>query len=542
MIRHFTEACRDAARSQEKLLTDILTRNALSAFGREHNFASIVSVNDYRKAVPIGDYDTLFPYIEASMNGVPGQLTTSPPIFFSVTSGTTGAAKYIPVTKESRSSKSRTMRIFLSCLYEDHPDIFDGKILSVVSPEVQSYTPSGIPCGSESGYTYRNMPLFLRALYSCPYEVFEIKNYEARYYALMRIAAAQDIRMMYVINPSTVFLMSRTLNKFASSIIRDVRDGTLSREMIIEDPIRTVIEAGLKPDPVRASFLEKAMNEAGGLFPRHAWPQQSALCCWKGGNVAVYIDKIKEFFTDKMAIRDIGYLASEHRSSVPMADQGSSGVLALDANFYEFVPAERDRPFDKADVLDAHMLEKDRQYYVIITNHAGLYRYDMDDIVEVTGHYGHCPIVRFVQKGKGASSFTGEKLYEAQVIAAVEEAFKSHKGNYEFIMTVGEMRGETPVYVFLVEFEGPIDEPTGRRLLEVLEKTLCSRNVEYAAKRESLRISPPVLRVIKKGEFERYRKRKVDEGRPDSQFKVIRLTQDRSFMDEFAYEREISGE
>jgi hypothetical protein len=59
---------------------------------------------------------------------------------------------------------------------------------------------------------------------------------------------------------------------------------------------------------------------------------------------------------------------------------------------------------------------------VFVTNASVLYRYKMNDIVEVAGLYGRTPLIRFVQKGKGVVSFTGEKLYEVQVIAAVEFA------------------------------------------------------------------------------------------------------------------------
>ncbi len=542
-LKDFTDICFEFSASQKRLLNNIVKRNVSCAFGLAHNFRSIRSVEDYRKAVPIGDYDSHYPYIQASMDGGQEQLTASPPMFFAVTSGTTGPAKYIPVTKESRSSKSRIMKIFLSALYRDHPAIFDGRILTVVSPEVQSYTMSRIPCGSESGYTYKNMPQFLRLLYSSPYDVYQIEDYEARYYTLMRIAVEQDVRMMYVINPSTVLLMARILEEYSLSIIKDIRDGTLSGEVPVTAAIREVIDAGLAPRPKRARELESALNAGNGtLLPRHVWPRLAALCCWKGGNLSQYIRKIIPLFPKGLPIRDIGYIASEHRSSIPMTDTGSSGVLAGDANLYEFVPAEKERPFAESDVLEADMLQQNRQYYTIITNHAGLYRYDIDDIIEVTGHYENAPLIRFVQKGKGTSSFTGEKLYEGQVTAAVEGAFKHYKGHYEFIMAVGEMRGEIPVYVFLAEFDAPCDNSEGRRLLKALERELRTRNVEYAAKRDSLRISPPVLRVIKKGEFEDYRRRKVAEGRPDSQFKIIRLSQDPSFMNEFLYEREISLE
>ena len=62
-----------------------------------------------------------------------------------------------------------------------------------------------------------------------------------------------------------------------------------------------------------------------------------------------------------------------------------------------------------------------RRYYVLFTTAAGLYRYFMNDLVEVTGFFHRTPLLRFVQKGKGVTSLTGEKLYEAQAIEAVQD-------------------------------------------------------------------------------------------------------------------------
>jgi hypothetical protein len=69
----------------------------------------------------------------------------------------------------------------------------------------------------------------------------------------------------------------------------------------------------------------------------------------------------------------------------------------------------------------------------------------MNDIVEVAGHDRQTPLIRFVQKGKGVVSFTGEKLYEVQVIAAVDKALASLRGRYHFIAAVAELvDGTTP--------------------------------------------------------------------------------------------------
>jgi len=217
-----------------------------------------------------------------------------------------------------------------------------------------------------------------------------------------------------------------------------------------------------------------------------------------------------------------------------LTDEGDSGVLAIATNFYEFFPEDASGPPDGTDLLTAAELEVGRRYFIYVTTLGGLYRYDMNDIVEVTGHYQDTPLIRFVQKGKGVVSFTGEKLYETQVLAAAGKAFAGLPQRPELIAAVGEMRGDRPRYLFLVEFDSPPGESEGTDLAGRLERALCESNIEYAAKRDSMRIGPPVLRVVRSGEFDAYRKRMVEQGRADGQFKVLRLTSDTSFAREFS--------
>ena len=256
----------------------------------------------------------------------------------------------------------------------------------------------------------------------------------------------------------------------------------------------------------------------------------------------MYVDKFEDYYPPRLPVRDIGYFASEHRGSVPLTDHGSSGVLALPTNVYEFFPASEDRKPKGAELLTVDELEEGQRYYIYVTTAAGLYRYDMNDIIEVTGFYEKTPLIRFVQKGKGVVSFTGEKLYESQVLAAIEQAFVSVPGQHEFIAAIGEMRGSKPRYVFLIEFDQPPTDPQAAALIHLLEAALRSQNMEYASKRDSMRLDAPVLRIIKSGEFDRYRKRAVENGKADGQFKNLRLSTDTAFSKEFQAEREVTSE
>jgi hypothetical protein len=541
-LRHFNALCRTPVQAQDRLLRQVLETNADTEFGRRHGFGGITTLKEFQERVPIAGYEDLEPYIKAEMSGQPNQLTKEPPVLFTTTSGTTGNRKYIPMTHEGKRAKSHLTWLWLCGMYRDHPGIVGGRILSVVSPEVEDHAPSGVPIGAESGHAYRTMPGPVRSIYTAPYGVFAIQDYEAKYYTLLRLAAGQDISCIATVNPSTIVLLADRLAHHTESIVRDVRDGTLSADVAVPAELRGSLH--LRPDPERAKHLEQAATRGDGeLRPGLAWPMLAAIGCWKGGTVGAYLEKFDTLFPQRPAVRDLGYYATELRGSVPLSDDGDAGVLAVGTNLLEFHPAEDDRAPEGRELLTFDQLQVGERYFVYVTNASGLYRYDMNDIVEVAGYYGQAPLIRFVQKGKGVVSFTGEKLYEVQVIAAVEAALEALRGRYHFIAAVAELvDGTTPRLVFLTEFDDPPAEHDGAALVDRLDAALGDHNDEYQTKRESLRYGAPVIRVVRSGEFDRYRRRMVESGqRADGQFKVLRLTSDTSFAAEFAAERDLVG-
>jgi hypothetical protein len=540
--KRFYATCRNPQDAQRRLLLRVVRENADTEFGRRHGFGRISALADFQHSVPVSSYEDLEPFIEAQSQGAPRQLTKQQPLLFTTTSGTTGASKHIPMTQAGRRAKSHLMRLWLYALFRDHPGITAGKIMSMISPAVESYTPSGIPVGAESGHTYRSMQRVVRWMYSAPYELFTIDDYEAKYYALLRIAAGQKITLIVTPNPSTIVLLGDRLAEHTERIVRDVHDGSLSADLDIRPDVRASLR--LKPDPGRARYLEQVAADGGGVLrPGLAWPEIAAIGCWKGGTVGSYLDKFEAYFPQRPPLRDIGYLATEVSGSVPLSDEGDAGVLAVGTNVFEFHPADDARDPRSSTLLTPEQLEIGRRYFIFVTTLSGLYRYEMNDIVEVAGIFERTPLIRFVQKGKGVVSFTGEKLYEVQVIAAVDEALADLRGRYHFIAAVAEFANgaSEPRLTFLIEFDDAITDPDGSALVARLDEALGDQNSEYLAKRQSSRYDPPVIRSIRSGEFDRYRRRMVEAGRADGQFKVLRLTSDASFGAEFQAERDLVG-
>jgi hypothetical protein len=534
----FEKATKSPFENQRKVLSQLLARNRNTAFGKEFNFIRINSIEDYQSRVPLGSYETLRPYIERVMRGEKNILTIDKPILFGVTSGTTGKPKHIPVTDFSRKKKKEVMDIWSYYTLQEHPKILDGKILAIVSPEREGHTTSKVPFGAESGHAYRNMPELVKNNYVLPYEVFEIKDYDAKYYCILRISMEQDVSTIATLNPSTILLLCQRMERIKNRIIDDIRYGTLTTEQTIRYDIRKRIESKLRPNPFRADELSRLSKEKGDqLCPLDLWPNLEVIVCWKGGSVGTYISHLRRYFNDDIPIRDFGYLSSEARVSIPVNDKGCGGILAINSNFYEFVRrGEIDK--EKKHFLTSGQLDVGQEYYIILTTPGGLYRYNIDDIVKVTGFFNKTPIIEFIQKGSIVTSVTGEKIYESHIDEAVNKAAESIGANLQFFSAFVEW-GRIPRYAIIVELINDLTKENKMELLKNIEDELTKINVEYKTKRCSQRLDTPVLKIVPRGAFEEYRSKKVSQGTHDGQFKLPKLTSDNNFHKNFKIAEEI---
>lgn len=96
----FLAGLKSAASTQEKILRGILIRNQLSQFGKEHGFSRITNIESFRRQVPLRRYDDFRPYIDRIVGGEKAVLCTDDIFRFISSSGSTGTAKVIPVTRE----------------------------------------------------------------------------------------------------------------------------------------------------------------------------------------------------------------------------------------------------------------------------------------------------------------------------------------------------------------------------------------------------------------------------------------------------------
>ena len=512
--RRFDEATRDPRRTQTELLLGMLRRNADTEYGRRYNFASINSIADYQKQVPLITYADIQQDMEQVAGGAKNVFTAEDPMMFAQTSGTTGKPKFIPVTPtdQGRAHKDQ-MRTWLYHAQKAHPGILDYKVVSMVSPAIEGYTESGVPFGSTSGHIYKNMPGVVRRAYSIPYEVFEIEDYQAKYYTIMRISLEHDVHFLATANPSSILQLMDKANEYSEDLIDDIRSGKLSSQQDVEPAIRQLVEKRLRPNPKRAAQLEAMRSRRDGrLVPGDYWPGLGLIGCWKGGTVGHYLEKFDPWFnpdgTRPVPVRDWGYLSSEARGSIPLSDEDSKGVLTVATNFFEFVAvdeveAKPDNP-ESWPFLTVADLEMDGEYYIFVTTTSGLYRYDINDVIQVAGRYQQTPEIVFLRKGRGMTNITGEKLSVNQVIDGVQRAARASgliPAHFK-----AEADTDRSCYILRVEFAGHTGEEQQLAFLQEVDRYLKEVNIEYKAKRDSSRLGAPVMHVMREGWYERGRR------------------------------------
>jgi hypothetical protein len=498
-----------------------LRRNAGTRFGRDHGFGTIAGPADYARRVPIRDYEGFRPYVARIVAGEADALTAEPVEMFTTTSGTTGEPKLIPVTPSWREDTTALMRLWTVHALRDHPRLFDERLLTMVSPAVEGTTPTGIPFGAMSGLAYRRLPWLMRRRHVLPYGVTLIADHDTRYLVTMRLALARDVSSVGTPNPSTLIRLAETASSRAEDIVRAIRDGVLGvAPFDVHGPggpspaeVRRALEAGLRPDRARAAFVERALRAGAGA----CWPALALVACWLGGNAGVLARRLGRYYGEHVPLRDLGLIASEGRLTVPLEDRSAAGVLAVHSTFFEFVPESRiDEPAPPT--LLAHELRDGERYYVILSGANGLYRYDLNDIVEVRGFHERTPKVAFVRKGRDMVSITGEKLHLNHIQEAVRDAeAKTGVEVWQFRLIPDVEAGCYDLLLELAQAGSP-----GRGLADfgqAVDQALGARNIEYAAKRASRRLGPPRLHVMRHGWAERRCRAEFQQGRRDNQHK-----------------------
>ena len=391
--------------AQMHILREILRIGEETMFARRHGLRTGTTAQEYRARVPVRSYDAFEPEINLIANGERDVLTRERVRLFEPTRGSTTATKLIPYTQSLQRQFQRGIKPWIADLFTNDPELMRGQAYWSVSPAtgVARQTPAGIPVGfgDDSEYVGGWSGALVRAVLAVPPSLRLIPDVNrCQYETLLALVRSESLRLISIWNPTFLSIIVDGLSASAERLQRDLH-GT-----------------------PRARTLHHALNAASAA-ERHAtlWPRLRLISCWADANAAGPADRLAAMFPHAR-IQAKGLIATEGFVSLPLTGRDGA-ALAVRSHFFEFAPLNSAGAVDEAAPLLAHELECGRRYAVILSTAAGLYRYRLDDVVEVIGRERQCPLVRFSGRQGYVSDWFGEKLHEAHVASAFRRTFSS---------------------------------------------------------------------------------------------------------------------
>ena len=463
---------------QERVLLEILSRNARCEYGQRFDFSSITSSADFRARVPIVSAEELQQDVARMVNGEPQVLVSDRIVAFEPTGGSSGGAKLVPYTEASLEAFRHALLPWLDDLFSTRPELATGTMYWSVSPACreQRLTAAGIAIGlgSDAEYLGNEVAADLAGKFSVPPILGTVRDIHTwRHLTVHYLLADENLALISIWSPTFLLELLRYARENATALAAGIASGEPGIE--IDASIRTQLPSS-RPDARRARAVANVLAHS---HPRYEtlWPRLRLISCWDQAASRAYADELRHCFPG-VEVQGKGLLATEGVVSIPLTGVPLP-VLALESGFYEFIDARGSSRL--ADEVVEH-----EEYEVLITNHSGLYRYAIGDRVRVRGFVGRTPMIEFIGRTGVVSDLCGEKITEAFALSVLEPL------DLRFAALAPEAHASRG-YVLLLDAE---EVPAGRaqELAASIDSAL-GANPQYAYARKLGQLAP--LRAVR---------------------------------------------
>lgn len=501
----------DPQSTQLKFLRILLAQNKITRYGKEHCFSEVKNYDQFRSRVPINQFEELRPYIEQPETPTETGLTEERPALYMQTSGTTDQPKNIPLTRFAIEKLKQSQALFAYAHHLGIRDIFKGKLFTISGSSIEGKLDNGLPYGSMSGMISDCMPFLLKTKFLIPPAMARVADYPLKYLLFAAMGLKErDVTWLVSANPSTFLKLIEVMESHFEALIKLLDTGDMSG---LPEGFGEFSARQFKASPNRVQELKTLSRKTGFGFSR-IWPNLKAVTTWTGGSCGLLTPKLRNLLARETTITELGYIASEFRGSLIVDTTDNACVPAFNENFFEFIEPDRWDSGSK-ETRTLNQVEVGKQYYVIATTASGLYRYFINDIIEVTGHFNQTPTIRFIQKGKGITNLTGEKLTEFQVVKAMQSIMSQNLVDDCFFLLLGDAHP--------LQYRLFIEAPQDNALSARFDKAVSELNLEFSAKQESGRLHPTKVFFLAPGCGETYKQHFLARGQREAQFKTVRL-------------------
>lgn len=465
-----------AVSDQESIFRELVKTGAGTQFGRDHHLAEVKSMEEFRQAVPIRDYEQLKPYIELIKEGKHNILWKGKPIYLAKTSGTTSGVKYIPITKDSIPNHINSARNALLCyMAESGNSAFaDGSMIFLSgSPELERI--AGIPTGRLSGIVNHHIPSYLRKNQLPSYETNCIEEWEQKLDKIVEETIRQNMTLISGIPPWMQMYFDRLMEKSGKKVSE------------LFPQFSVIVHGGVNFEPYKSRLFESIGKPVAAI---ETFPASEG------------------FF----AFQD-----SQHEEGLLL--NTNSGI------WFEFVPVNE--IFNEHPTrLSLPEVKVGENYALIINSNAGLWSYNIGDTIKFVSTDPYRVIVSGRIKhyiSAFGEHVIGEEVEYSLMKAATENGV--HITEFTVAPMISQDKGKS-YHEWFIEFDNKPEDMV--RFAEQVNENLRKKNIYYDDLITGNILLPLKISPVRKNGFIDYMK---SIGKLGGQNKVPRLSNDRKLAD-----------
>ena len=467
---------------QEELMMNLIRLSEETVIGQKYDFESIKSYQTFAERIPVSSYEDLEPMIELTRKGAQNVFWNTPIKWFAKSSGTTNAkSKFIPVSNEALEDCHYKGSKDLLCMYlnnNENSEMFLGKSLRLGGSS-QIYENNNTYFGDLSAILIENMPIW----------------------AEFSSTPSNKISLMHEWETKLTHIINETKNENVTSFA-----GVPSWMLVL---------------------LNRIMTENGIETLSEFWPNLEVY--FHGGvSFEPYRDQYKKILPhDNFKYYEI-YNASEGFFAIQDLNYSNDLLLMLDYGiFYEFIPMDT-YGTENQKVIRLSDVELFKNYAVVITTNAGLWRYLIGDTVRFTSLSPYR--IRVSGRTKHHINVFGEELMvENTDVALAKTCSALHCEVKDYTVAPIFMRNkEKGAHEWMIEFnKKPEDIPLFQK---TLDENLQALNSDYEAKRyNNMTLNPLTINVARENLFYDWLKENDKLG---GQHKIPRLSNERDYLEQ----------
>ncbi|XP_022752084.1 probable indole-3-acetic acid-amido synthetase GH3.1 [Durio zibethinus] len=529
---------------QERVLSEILSRNAETEYLKRFQLNGATDRETFKSKIPVVTYEDLQPEIQRIASGDQSPILSAHPISeFLTSSGTSaGERKLMPTIHEELDRRQLLYSLLMPVMNLYVPGLDKGKGLYFLFVKAETKTPGGLVARPvlTSYYNsdhFKTRPYDAFNVYTSPNEaILCVDSFQSMYTQMLcGLIMREEVLRVGAVFASGLLRAIRFLQINWKQLARDIATGSLNRK-VTDASIRECMSKILKPNLELAELIIKECSgEKWERIITRIWPNTKYLDVIVTGAMAQYIPTL-EFYSGGLPMACTMYASSECYFGLnlkPMCKPSEvSYTIMPNMAYFEFLPHKsatsglsRDSPPRLVDLAD---LEVGKEYELIITTYAGLCRYRVGDILQVTGFHNAAPQFRFIRRKNVLLSIESDKTDEPELQKAIENAsvllkdFNTSVVEYTSYADTKQIPGHYVIYWELL-VKDSANAPTDEVLNQCCLQMEASLNTVYRQSRVADNsIGPLEIRVVKNGTFEELMDYAISRGASINQYKVPR--------------------